>query len=248
MMNGMALHGGLRPYGGTFLVFSDYLRPTIRLACMMGLPVIYVFSHDSIGLGEDGPTHQPIEQLMSLRLIPGLTVLRPADANETAIAWQVALAKKDGPTALALTRQGVPTLDRTKYAAAENAVKGGYVLSDAPNAAVILLASGSEVHIALAAQGMLAEKGVAARVVSMPSWELFDAQPQAYREAVLPPVIQARVSVEAGVTIGWERYVGPDGKAIGLNRYGASAPYHEVYRNLGVTAEAVVEAALSQIG
>jgi transketolase len=248
ILNGMALHGGIRPYGGTFMVFSDYLRPTIRLASMMGLPVIYVFTHDSIGLGEDGPTHQPIEQLMSMRLIPGLTVFRPADANETAVGWQVALANKNGPTAFALTRQGLPTLDRSLYPAAENAVKGGYVLSDVEDPAVILLASGSEVHIALEAQASLAEQGVAARVVSMPSWELFDAQPAAYRDSVLPPAVLARVSVEAGVTTGWERYVGPQGKMIGLNRYGASAPYQEVYRNLGLTAEAVAEAAKELVG
>jgi transketolase len=248
ILNGMALHGGMRPYGGTFLVFSDYLRPTIRLASMMSLPVIYVFTHDSIGLGEDGPTHQPIEQLMSLRLIPGLTVFRPADANETAIGWQVALANKDKPTAFALTRQGLPTLDRSVYGAAENAAKGGYVLSDADDPAAILLASGSEVHIALKAQATLAEQGVAARVVSMPSWDLFDAQPAEYREGVLPTAVQARVSIEAGVTVGWERYVGRQGKMIGLNRYGASAPFQEVYRNLGITAEAVVEAAKELVG
>ncbi|HSG16058.1 MAG TPA: transketolase [Anaerolineae bacterium] len=251
ILNGMALHGGLRPYGGTFLVFSDYLRPTIRLASMMGLPVIYVFTHDSIGLGEDGPTHQPIEQLMSLRLIPGLTVFRPADANETAIGWQIALANNGGPTALVLTRQGLPILDRTKYAPAEEAAKGGYVLSDGPDAsalAVILIASGSEVHIALGAQALLAQEGVTARVVSMPSWELFDAQPAAYREGVLPPGVEARVSVEAGVTIGWERYVGTKGKTIGLDRYGASAPYQEIYQNLGLSAEAVAEAARDLLG
>jgi transketolase len=248
ILSGMALHGGLRPYGGTFLVFSDYLRPTIRLASMMDLPIIYVFTHDSIGLGEDGPTHQPIEQLMSLRLIPGVTVFRPADANETAIGWQIALANKGGPTALALTRQGVPTLDRSDYAAAENAAKGGYLLADADDPAVILIASGSEVHIALEARAMLAAQEVPARVVSMPSWELFDAQPLDYREGVLPPSILARVSIEAGVTIGWERYVGPQGKMIGLNRFGASAPYQEIYRHLGLTAEAVAAAAKEVVG
>ncbi len=248
MLSGMALHGGLRPYGGTFLVFSDYLRPTIRLASMMELPVVYVFSHDSIGLGEDGPTHQPIEQLMSLRLIPGVTVFRPADANETVVGWQVALANKTGPTALILTRQGLPILDQSKYAPAVEAARGGYVVSEAQEAKVILMASGSEVHIALAAQASLAQEGLAARVVSMPSWELFDAQPQAYRDSVLPPAIVARVSIEAGVTIGWERYVGPQGKSIGLNRFGASAPYQEIYRHLGLTPEAVVEAAREVLG
>jgi transketolase len=248
ILNGLALHGGIRPYGGTFLVFSDYLRPTIRLASMMNLPIIYVFTHDSIGLGEDGPTHQPIEQLMSLRLIPGLTVFRPADANETAVGWQIALANKSAPTALALTRQGLPTLDRSVYAAAENAAMGGYVLSDVAEPAAILIASGSEVHIALEAQENLLQQGVAVQVVSMPSWELFDAQPASYRDSVLPPAILARVSVEAGVTIGWERYVGPGGKMVGLNRFGASAPYQEVYRHLGLTAGAVAEAVLQQLG
>jgi transketolase len=248
ILNGMALHGGVRPYGGTFLVFSDYLRPTIRLASMMNLPIIYVFSHDSIGLGEDGPTHQPIEQLMSLRLIPGVTVFRPADATETAVGWRVALSNRTGPTALALTRQGVPILDRSRYAPAEEAARGGYVLSEAQGAEVILMASGSEVHIALAAQASLAEEGLAARVVSMPSWELFDAQPQAYRDSVLPPAVTARVSIEAGVTIGWERYVGPQGKIIGLNRFGASAPYQEIYQHLGLTAEAVVDAVKEVLG
>jgi transketolase len=185
---------------------------------------------------------------MSLRLIPGVTVFRPADANETAIGWQIALANKGGPTALALTRQGVPTLDRSDYAAAENAAKGGYVLADADDPAVILIASGSEVHIALEARAMLAAQEVPARVVSMPSWELFDAQPLDYREGVLPPSILARVSIEAGVTIGWERYVGPQGKMIGLNRFGASAPYQEIYRHLGLTAEAVAAAAKEVVG
>jgi transketolase len=214
----------------------------------MSLPVIYVFSHDSIGLGEDGPTHQPIAQLMSLRLIPGLTVFRPADANETAVGWQVALANKNGPTALALTRQGVPTLDRSQYAPAEGAARGGYVLSEAAGAKVILMASGSEVHIALEAQRLLAEQGLSARVVSMPSWELFDAQSQEYRASVLPPGITARVSIEAGVTMGWERYVGLKGKMIGLNHFGASAPYQELYRHFGLTAGAVVEAAREVAG
>ncbi len=243
ILSGMALHGGIRPYGGTFLVFSDYLRPTIRLAAMMGTPVIYVFSHDSIGLGEDGPTHQPIEHLMSLRLIPGLTLFRPADANEVAVGWQVALSNKSGPTALVLTRQGVPVLDRARYAPASGAARGAYVLSDVQNPAVILIGTGSEVQIALEAQELLADAGIPARVVSMPSWELFDAQPAGYRQRVLPDNIRARVVVEAGVTKGWERYVGRGGRAIGLDRYGASAPYKEIYRHLGITAQAVAAAA-----
>ncbi|MGW8317596.1 MAG: transketolase [Candidatus Promineifilaceae bacterium] len=248
ILSGMALHGGVRPYGGTFLVFSDYMRPTIRLAALMGLPVIYVFTHDSIGLGEDGPTHQPIEQLMSLRLIPNMTVFRPADANETTIGWQVALGNKHGPTALILTRQKLPTLDRSRYASADLAARGAYVLSDASDPAAILIGTGSEVHIALEAQGILAERSVAARVVSMPSWELFDAQTDDYRESVLPEVIQARVSIEAGARIGWERYVGRGGTIIGLERFGASAPYEEIYQHLGLTAAAVAEAAMLQVG
>jgi transketolase len=248
ILNGMALHGGLRPYGGTFLVFSDYLRPTMRLACMMELPVIYVFTHDSIGLGEDGPTHQPVEHLMALRVIPGLTLIRPCDAGETAVAWQSAITNRHGPTALVLTRQGLPTLDRERYAPAELAARGAYVLSDADDPAAILIGTGSEVHIALEAQSLLADKGVPARVVSMPSWELFDAQPADYRESVLPAAIPARVSVEAGTKQGWERYLGPDGIAIGMDRFGASAPYQEIYQNLGITAEVVAAAALELSG
>ena len=244
ILNGMAAHGGTRPYGGTFLVFSDYLRPTIRLASMMELPIIYVFTHDSIGLGEDGPTHQPIEHVMSLRLIPGLVVFRPAEATETAVGWRVALENNAGPTALVLTRQGLPTFDQSKYPSTENAARGAYVLSDAGDPQVILIGSGSEVHIALEAQKLLAEKGVAARVVSMPSWELFDAQPKTYRDSVLPPEITARVAVEAGVKIGWERYVGPGGAVVGLDHFGASAPFQELYQNFGLTPEAVAEAAL----
>jgi transketolase len=247
ILSGLALHGGVRPYGGTFLVFSDYLRPTIRLASMMNLPVVYVFSHDSIGLGEDGPTHQPIEHLMSLRLIPGLVLIRPADANETAIAWKAALGRKDGPTALALTRQGLPILDLSHIHPGEGPAKGGYVLSDAKGARVILIGTGSEVHIALEAQRQLADQGVAARVVSLPSWEIFEAQPADYRAAVLPPAIKARVAIEAGVTLGWERYTGPDGAVIGLDHYGASAPYKEIYQHFGLTPEAVTEAALKQL-
>ncbi|MFZ1397184.1 MAG: transketolase, partial [Candidatus Promineifilaceae bacterium] len=248
MLNGMALHGGVRPYGGTFLVFSDYMRGSVRLAALMGLPVIYVFTHDSIGLGTDGPTHQPIEHVMSLRAMPNMTVIRPADAAETAVAWRVALEHKTGPTSLILTRQGVPTLDRSQYAAASGAARGAYVLSDADNPQVLLLATGSEVQLALEAQAKLAEKGVSARVVSMPSWEIFAAQDAAYQESVLPKAITARVSIEAGVTLGWERYLGLGGKAIGLDRYGASAPYKAIYQNLGITAEAMVDAALSLLG
>ena len=248
MMNGMALHGGVRPYGGTFLVFSDYMRGAVRLSALMGEPVIYVFTHDSIGLGTDGPTHQPIEHLMALRAIPNLTVIRPADANETAVAWQAALQNQDDPTALILTRQGVPTFDRSQLAAADGLMKGAYVLSDAENPQVLLLGTGSEVQFALEAQAKLAEQGVAARVVSMPSWELFAAQPSDYQASVLPPNVTARVSIEAGVPLGWERYLGFEGIAIGLNRYGASAPHKIIYEKLGITAEAVVEAAQSLLG
>lgn len=246
MMNGMALHGGIRPYGGTFLVFSDYVRPSVRLSALMEQPVIYVFTHDSIGLGEDGPTHQPVEQLMALRAIPNLVVFRPADAGEVAIGWQVALERKHGPTALVLTRQGVPTLDRTRYAAADGAAKGAYVLSDAADAQVILIGTGSEVHLALKAQVLLAEQGVAARVVSMPSWELFAAQTADYRQAVLPPHITARVAVEAGVSFGWERHVGLAGRVVGIDHFGASAPYQTIYEKFGITAEAVAQAALGK--
>ncbi len=245
IMNGMALHGGIRPYGGTFLVFSDYMRPAIRMAALMGVPAIYVFTHDSIGLGTDGPTHQPIEQIMSLRAMPNMTVIRPADANETAIAWQSAIQNITGPTALILTRQGIPTFDRDQVAPAVGAAKGAYVLSDAANPQVILLATGSEVQLALAAQAKLAEQNVAARVVSMPSWELFAAQSADYQEVVLPKAITARVSIEAGVTLGWERYLGLQGIAIGLDRYGASAPYQTIYEKLGITPQAMVDAALS---
>jgi transketolase len=242
IMNGMALHGGVRPYGGTFLVFSDYMRPTIRLAALMKLPVIYVFTHDSIGVGEDGPTHQPIEHLMSLRAIPRLTTFRPAEATETIVGWQVAL-RNAGPTALVLSRQGLPTLGDEHITGPDGAARGGYILRDVSEPQVVLIATGSEVHIALEAQKLLAEKGIAARVVSMPSWELFDAQPRAYRESVLPPALTARVAVEAGATFGWAKYVGLEGAVVGLDRFGASAAGKILYAKLGMTAEAVAGAA-----
>lgn len=247
IMNGLALHGGVRPYGGTFLVFSDYMRGSIRLAAIMGLPVIYVFTHDSVGVGTDGPTHQPVEHTMALRVIPNLTVIRPGDAAETAVAWQTAIENLSGPTALILTRQGVPTFDRSQVAPADGAAKGAYVLSDADNPQVILLGTGSEVQFALEAQKTLAAKGVGARVVSLPSWELFDAQNSAYKESVLPRAITARVSMEAGVTLGWERYLGLDGIALGIDRYGASAPQSVVYEKLGLKSDAIVDAALSLV-
>jgi transketolase len=243
ILNGLALHGGTRPYGGTFLVFSDYMRPAIRLAALMQQPVVYVFTHDSIGLGEDGPTHQPIEHLTALRAIPNLLVFRPADAAETVVGWRVALGRRDGPSALILTRQAVPVLDRTRYAPADGAARGAYVLAEVPDPELILIATGSEVPIALEAQSLLGAMDVRARVVSMPSMELFDAQPLAYRESVLPSSLRARVAVEAGATLGWGRYVGLDGVVVGLDRFGASAPCQRVYRELGLTAEAVVEAA-----
>ena len=236
ILNGMALHGGIRPYGSTFFVFSDYMRPTIRLAALMGLPVIYVFTHDSIMVGEDGPTHQPVEHLPSLRAMPGLVLLRPADANETAAAWRVALEHRDGPVALVLSRQKLPILEGVDPA---GVARGAYVLADAEDPRVLLLATGSEVEVALGAQKLLAEEGIAARVVSMPSWELFEAQPRAYRDSVLPPEITARVAVEAATPLGWDRYVGPEGAVIGMTRFGASAPYQVLAREFGFTAENV---------
>ena len=247
ILNGLALHGGVRPYGGTFLIFSDYMRPAIRLAALMGLPVIFVFTHDSIGLGEDGPTHQPIEQLTSLRSIPNLAVLRPADATETVEAWRIALSRR-GPTALVLTRQALPVLDRVSYAPAQGVARGAYVIRDCAHPDVILIATGSEVHLALAAQEMLAAQKIGTRVVAMPSWELFDMQPAEYREAVLPASVRARVAVEAGSTLAWARYVGPDGAVVGLDRFGASAPGPILYQRLGITAEAVVQAARRLLG
>jgi transketolase len=246
IMNGMALHGGVIPYGGTFLIFSDYMRPPIRLAAMMGLKVIYIFTHDSIGLGEDGPTHQPIEQLAALRAIPNLTVLRPCDANETAEAWRFALKHEDGPVALALTRQGLPILDRKAFASAKDLHRGGYVLSDDGDKQldIILMGSGSEIHVALEAANKLREKDVSVRVVSMPSWELFDKQPETYRDQVLPPEIKTRVAIEAGATQGWHRYLGNKAAVIGIDHFGASAPYKILYEKFGITADRVVEKAL----
>ncbi len=245
ILNGLSLHGGLVPYGGTFLIFSDYMRPPIRLAALMGLQVIYVFTHDSIGLGEDGPTHQPIEQLAALRAIPNLTVIRPCDANETAEAWRMALKRKDGPVALALTRQNVPTLDREIYAPAESLSHGAYVLKEAGDSGpeAILIASGSEVTIALEAAEKLEEDGVKTRVVSMPSWELFEQQSADYRERVFPDGVKARVAIEAGISQGWHRYVGQAGEVVGIDHFGASAPFNVLYEQFGLTPDCVVEAA-----
>ena len=240
IMNGMAVHGGVIPYGGTFLIFSDYMRPPIRLASLMHQRVIYVFTHDSIGLGEDGPTHQPVEQLAALRVIPGITVIRPADANETSQAWRSALLNRTGPTALVLSRQKLPFLDRTKYESAEGVAQGGYILAEAEGgaAAVVIMATGSEVALALAARESLAKEGIATRVVSMPSLELFGRQPDSYRERVLPAGVP-RLAVEAAHPMSWYKWVGSDGAVLGVDRFGASAPYQRIYTELGVTAEAV---------
>ena len=247
-LNGMSLHGGVRPYGATFMIFSDYMRPSIRLAALMEIPVIYVFTHDSIGLGEDGPTHQPVEQLAALRAIPNLIVLRPADARETVAAWRVAMTYQHGPIALALTRQNIPTLAGTSELAEEGVGRGGYVVADWPEdldgPRVILIATGSEVHLAVAAREELAKQGIAARVVSLPSWELFEAQPDAYRAAVLPDDGAHRLSIEAGVTMGWSRYASHN---IGLNRFGASAPYQTLYQKFGFTVENIVAHAVSLV-
>lgn len=243
VMNGMALHGGIIPYGGTFLVFADYMRPAIRLAALMGRQVIYVFTHDSIGLGEDGPTHQPVEHLGTLRCIPNLLVLRPADAAETAEAWRSALTNRTGPTALVLTRQKLALLDRTKYAPASGAARGAYTLSPGHGTPrVVLLASGSEVQLALDAQTALASDGIAASVVSVPSHELFAAQDGSYRNSVLPPGIP-RVAIEAAHPMSWYRLVGGHGTVIGIEKFGASAPFQKLYEEYGITAGAVVAAA-----
>jgi transketolase len=249
ILNGMALHGGVYPYGGTFLVFSDYLRPAIRLAALSELKVIYVFTHDSIGLGEDGPTHQPIEHLAALRAIPNLTVIRPGDANETAQAWKAALQHQNGPVALALTRQSIPTLDREKFGPAQGLDNGAYILSEASNQKpdIILIASGSEIEIVLEAAEMLIAKNLAVRVVSMPSWELFEAQPEVYRQQVLPIDVKAKIAVEAGSPQGWHRYVGEMGQVIGLDHFGASAPYKVLYEKFGITADHVVDKALELV-
>ncbi len=237
VLNGMALSGAIVPYGGTFLIFSDYMRPSIRLAALMGLRVVYVFTHDSIFLGEDGPTHQPIANLAALRAIPNLTVIRPADANETAQAWRQALERSEGPTVLSLTRQKLPILDQARTAAADGVARGGYVLVDCETEPdLILIASGSEVALALEAAELLAADGVASRVVSLPSWEIFDAQDEAYRDSVMPPHIERRMSIEAGATFGWDRYVGRAGERFGIDGFGASAPLAALAEHYGFTA------------
>jgi transketolase len=248
--NGMGLHGGVIPYAATFLTFSDYMRPPMRLAAMMGVQVIYVFTHDSIGLGEDGPTHQPIEHLMNLRAVPNLTVIRPADATETVEAWRAALLNSDGPTALVFTRQKLTVLDRSVYASAEGLQRGGYVLWQSVDGTpdVILIGTGSEVHVALDSGRQLAEEGVKVRVVSMPSWELFDRQPADYRESVLPSAVRARVAVEAGMKLGWEHYIGLEGAVVGMESFGASAPVGVLYQEFGITAENVAAQARALLG
>jgi transketolase len=245
--NGMAAHGGIIPFASTFLMFADYMRPSIRLAALMELGVIYVFTHDSVAVGEDGPTHQPIEHLCALRAIPRLVVIRPCDANETAVAWRVAIESRDRPVALVLTRQNAPTFDRKEFAAAEGLRKGAYVLADAPNGKpdLVLIATGSEVSLIVAARQKLAERKINARVVSMPSWELFDAAPQDYRDSVLPRAVRPRLAVEAGLSQGWHRYVGDAGDVIGIERFGASAPGNVVMEKLGFTVDHVVERALA---
>lgn len=239
--NGMALYGGVIPYCGTFLIFSDYMRPSIRLAAIMKLNLIYIFTHDSIGLGEDGPTHQPIEQLASLRTVPGLIVIRPADANETIYAWKTALKQKGSPVALILTRQKIPVLDRTKLALAEGTEKGAYVILDCPaEPEVIIMASGSEVFHAVETFFVLQSEGINARIVSFPSWELFDMQPNEYKESVLPSSVKSRISIEAGVKQGWEKYIGEYGEAISIEKFGASAPYNILFKEYGFTVENIV--------
>jgi len=248
-LNGMAAHGGIRPFGSTFLIFSDYMKPSVRLAALMKLPVIFIGTHDSIGLGEDGPTHQPIEQLAMLRAIPHLNVIRPADANETREAWRSALSRKDGPTIMALTRQKLPTLDRSVLAPAEGARRGAYVLKESegkPDA--ILIGTGSEVHLALEAAETLHKEGIKTRVVSMPCWELFAEQDQAYRESVLPPDVRKRVSIEAAATQGWERWTTDSGMAIGIDHFGASAPGEKVMNEFGFTAEHAANAVRRLMG
>lgn len=249
ILSGITIGGLTRAYGGTFLQFSDYMRPAVRLASLMGVPSIYVWTHDSIGLGEDGPTHQPIEHLAALRAIPGLSVVRPADANETAAAWKATLEHRDGPVGLILTRQAVPTFDRSEYASAEGLARGAYVMKDAEGGEpqLILLATGSEVQVAAEAQKQLESEGIPTRLVSVPSFEWFDAQDEAYRESVLPKSVRARVSVEAGIAMPWFRYLGDAGRAVSVETYGASADYKVLFEKYGITSEAVVEAAHESI-
>jgi transketolase len=259
ILNGIAIGGLTRPYGGTFLVFSDYMRPSVRLAALMGAPAIYVWTHDSIGLGEDGPTHQPVEHLWALRAIPGLDVVRPGDANETAVAWRSVLEHHDRPAGLCLSRQNLPVLARSgdaeavrsgqALASAEGTARGGYVLAEAAGGepAVILIATGSEVQVALAARDLLQAAGTPARVVSMPCVEWFTAQETSYQEEVLPPGVRARVTVEAGIALGWRAFAGDAGECVSLEHFGASAAYQDLYREFGITAERVADAARASL-
>lgn len=245
IMSGIALHKGLRPYGGTFFVFADYMRPAIRLAALMKLPVIYIFTHDSIAVGEDGPTHQPVEHLAGLRAIPGLTVIRPADATETIEAWRLAAQTTDCPVALILSRQKLPVIDRSIDNSADKLVNGAYILSDSDGKPdIILIATGSEVHIVLKAGKILEEKNISVRVVSMPSWELFENTSQEYKDKVLLPDVNVRIAVEAGISMGWERYAGSSGVVIGINEFGASAPGNIVMEKFGFTSENIVQKAI----
>ena len=248
IVNGLAL-SKVRAFGSTFLIFSDYMKPAIRLSALMELPAIFVFTHDSIGLGQDGPTHQPIEQLVALRAIPGLVTLRPADANEVVEAWRIIVGLKHQPVCLVLSRQPLPTFDRKRYASATGVARGAYVMADAEGGrpAVILIGTGSEVSLCADVHQTLVDEGIPARVVSMPSWELFERQDQAYRDSVLPPDVTARVSVEAGSVIGWDRYVGSYGARIGMHSFGASAPIADLMKKFGFTAENVLSAARQQL-
>ena len=242
IMNGMAYHGGILPYGGTFLVFSDYMRPTIRMAAMAGLQVIYVFTHDSLWIGQDGPTHQPVEQLSSLRLIPNLWVIRPCDANEVSVAWEMAIGRRDGPTAIILTRQSLPVLDRSIYPPADSIKRGAYVLADSDGEPdVLIIASGSEVHVALEAKKILEERGIKVRVVNMACFKLFEQQDEEYKRRVIPKSIKRRVAIEAGVGLCWYKYVGDDGLVVSIERFGKSAPYKDLMKDYGFTGEAVAE-------
>ena len=249
ILNGLSL-SKIRAFGGTFFIFSDYARPAIRLAALMELPTIYVFTHDAMGDGEDGPTHQPVEQLISMRAMPGLVLLRPADANEVVEAYRYVLRLRHQPAALVLSRQPLPTLDRSRYAAASGLAQGAYVMADAPGGQpeIILIASGSEVSLAIAAHETLTGQGVRSRVVSMPSWDIFEHQPRSYRDSVLPPGVTARVAIEQGSVLGWERYVGPAGRVIGMQTFGASAPLKELLRNFGFAPERVVATAKEMLG
>lgn len=248
--SGMALHGGVRPFAATFFIFTDYARPSLRLAALMGLPVVYVMTHDSIGVGEDGPTHQPVEHLASFRAMPDMRVIRPADANETASAWRAAMERTDGPTILVLSRQNLPVLDRTGLGGPEGVLKGAYILAmeQASRPDIVLIATGSEVQLALAAREALAVENIATRVVSMPCWELFREQGREYRDQVLPPGIGARLAIEAGSSLGWREWVGDRGGVIAVDRFGASAPAGELFERYGFSVEHVVARAKEIIG